>query len=335
MSQRLQQLKSWLETELDFDEYHIEPASEDASFRRYFRVNRGPTSYIVMDAPTEHEDSEPFVRISGLLSAIGLNVPVVFASDLKQGYLLLSDLGRQDYLSHLNPHTVERFYGDAMAALISLQACGPDQQQLPIYDEGLLQSEMALFDHWLLQEYLGMDADDSRQDTLQGIFQQLVVSAQEQPQVCVHRDYHSRNLMVSERNNPGILDYQDAVIGPVTYDLVSLLRDSYIQWPRSQIEAWVQGYRELAIHSGILREEVNERQFMQWFDWMGVQRHLKVAGIFARLYCRDGKAGYLQDIPRTLGYIVDVASGYEVLHPLANLVEQEVLPRLHKSLTAA
>ncbi|NOX10009.1 MAG: phosphotransferase [Gammaproteobacteria bacterium] len=334
MPQRLQQLKSWLETELNFDEYHIEPASEDASFRRYFRVSQGPNSYIVMDAPTEHEDSEPFVRLSELLSAIGLNVPVVFASDLKQGYLLLSDLGHQDYLSHLTPQTVERLYGDAMAALISLQACGPEQQQLPLYDEGLLQAEMALFERWLLQEYLGLDVDDYRQDTLPDAFQQLVVSAREQPQVCVHRDYHSRNLMVSEKNNPGILDYQDAVWGPVSYDLVSLLRDSYIQWPRSQVEEWVSGYRELAIHSGILREEVNDRQFMQWFDWMGIQRHLKVAGIFARLYCRDNKVGYLQDIPRTLEYIVDVASGYETLTPLANLVKQVVLPQLHKKLIA-
>ncbi|MCW8829359.1 MAG: phosphotransferase, partial [Gammaproteobacteria bacterium] len=298
MSQRLEQLNHWLSNAVGLPEYRIAPASSDASFRRYFRIRFAGESRIVMDAPPEKEDSRPFVRIGRQLREIGLNVPEILAEDLGQGFLLLSDLGERQYLDVLDAQNVERLYGDAMGALATLQACGPDAQALPPYDRELLWREMVLFREWYLERHLGLVLSDSEQRVLDETFEQLVTSALEQPKVSVHRDYHSRNLMVSE-HNPGILDFQDAVHGPITYDLVSLLRDCYIAWPREQVEEWVRGYHDIAIDHGILRDRQEER-FLRWFDLMGVQRHLKATGIFARLNHRDGKPGYLNDIPRTL-----------------------------------
>lgn len=299
----------------------LEPASADASFRRYFRVQQGDESYVLMDAPPEQEDCGPFVRVSGLFLALGLHVPEILASDLGQGFLLLSDLGTRLYLDELNDSNVDRLYGDALGALATLQSCGPDSG-LPPYDRKLLLSEMSLFRDWLLGRHLDLALDGNGQESLQQAFERLADNALEQPQVCVHRDYHSRNLMLSARHNPGILDYQDAVTGPVTYDLVSLLRDCYISWPRQRVEDWALGYYELAAQTGILQPgELNEQQFLKWFDWMGVQRHLKAAGIFARLNYRDGKPGYMDDIPRTLGYVVEVCSRYAELAALGGITE--------------
>ena len=326
MPERLQQLKRWLESELDFSEYTLNPASADASFRRYFRVLHQGESFIVMDAPPEKENSRPFVDISRLLSGVGLNVPVVIDDDLQQGFLLLSDLGSRLYLDELKGDAVERLYGDALSALATLQGCTPGNADLPAYDRTLLMKEMELFREWLLGGHLGVTLDNAQTMLIDATFSLLADNALEQPQVCVHRDYHSRNLMVTARNNPGILDFQDAVVGPVTYDLVSLLRDCYIEWPRAQVEDWALGYQQLALQSGILRKQHEDAgRFLRWFDLMGMQRHLKAAGIFTRLDRRDGKPGYLADIPRTLGYIVDVASRHDELAAFGRFVEKQVM----------
>ena len=329
MPERLEKLKHWLETELDFREYTLNPASADASFRRYFRVTHDGESFIVMDAPPEKEDSRPFIRISRMFFDVGLNVPAVIDENLEQGFLLLSDLGSRPYLDELNSDTVERLYGDALSALATIQTCIPGQGALPPYDRTLLLNEMELFREWLVGRHLNVAPGSAQTACMDAAFAQLAANALEQPQVCVHRDYHSRNLMLAERNNPGILDFQDAVIGPVTYDLVSLLRDCYVAWPRPQVEDWVCGYQELALQSGILREEHEDPvRFLRWFDLTGMQRHLKAAGIFARLNHRDGKPGYLGDIPRTLAYVVEVAARYDELAEFGRFVETAVMSRL-------
>jgi len=325
--ERLELLNRWLESELAFRDYTLRPASSDASFRRYFRVVHDGASFIVMDAPPDREDSRPFVRVAKRLFDAGLNAPEVIDEDLARGFLLLSDLGSSPYLGALNEASVERLYGDALGALAGIQAC--DCAGLPPYDRDLLLREMGLFREWLVGKHLGITLDAARHAMLDAAFDLLADNALAQPQVFVHRDYHSRNLMVTPRNNPGILDFQDAVCGPVTYDLVSLLRDCYIAWPRARVEDWALGYQELALQTGILREEHEDpARFLLWFDLMGVQRHLKASGIFARLNHRDGKPGYLGDIPRTLGYITGLRDRHPVLAPLCTFVEDEVLVRL-------
>jgi N-acetylmuramate 1-kinase len=332
MPERQKQIEDWLKQAPEFADLDIRPASADASFRRYFRVRNGSgVSYIVMDAPPDKEDMRPFLDVDALFLGMGLNVPRVLRADAERGFYLLSDLGDAHYLRALNDATVQRLYGDALGALLVIQAQGPQRDELPPYDKPMLLREMALFRDWLVGEHLGMRLDASQSSMLERGFDLLAESALAQPRVCVHRDYHSRNLMVTASNNPGILDFQDAVIGPLTYDLVSLLRDCYIAWPRDRVEGWALGYRELALQSGVLRADIaDEERFLQWFDWMGVQRHLKAAGIFARLYRRDGKPGYLADIPRTLGYVVDVASRYPELNGLDTLA-QAVIERLPQS----
>ncbi len=312
---RVKAMKVWLSSLFGHDNYHLSIASGDASFRRYFRVQIEDQTWIVMDAPPAKEDCRPFVDISTAFLKLGLHAPVVLQQDLQQGFLLLSDLGQQQYLQVLNKDNVERLYGDALAALATLQAGGAQHYDFPIYDDALLMTEMYLFRDWLLNKHLGINLQAQDQAMLEQAFKFLSASATAQPQVPVHRDYHSRNLMVNKEHNPGILDFQDAVLGPVSYDLVSLLRDCYIAWPRQQVEQWVKGYHELALQSGILHEE-NEELFLRWFDLMGVQRHLKAAGIFARLNHRDHKSGYLQDIPRTVAYIIEVSSRYPELAEL-------------------
>lgn len=326
MTTRAEQLRRWVGAQLGVGQVKLVPASGDASFRRYLRVREDGRSYIVMDAPPDKEDCRPFVDVARTLLGLGLNVPEVLAADVERGFLLLSDLGERPYLRELNESTVERLYGDALGALAVLQALGP-AENLPPYDRGLLVDEMELFREWFLGRHLGLTLDGRRHRVLDRAFECLVRSALEQPRVYVHRDYHSRNLMVTERNNPGILDFQDAVAGPVTYDLVSLLRDCYIAWPRERVEEWALGYHDLAYQSGILREEDEER-FLRWFDLMGVQRHLKAIGIFARLWHRDGKPGYLDDVPRTLAYVVAVSARYPELGDLHHFLAEVVEPRL-------
>lgn len=319
-SERLEHLLQWTRQQLDWPAIELTPASVDASFRHYFRVQQGDVSYVLMDAPPDKEDCRSFIHVTELLLGLGLHAPQILARNLEQGFLLLSDLGSRLYLDELNEKTVDRLYGDALGALAALQSCDPDNSGLPSYTRELLLFEMSLYRDWLVGVHLNIRLDRAQQEALQKSCELLADSALQQAAVCVHRDFHSRNLMVSPFHNPGILDYQDAVIGPVTYDLVSLLRDCYISWPRQRVEDWVMGYFELAQQTGILRQDrVNELQFLKWFDWMGVQRHLKAAGIFARLNHRDGKPGYLGDIPRTLGYVSDVCSRYSELSELGSL----------------
>jgi len=328
LGERREILQQWAREQLGWPHAELAPASADASFRRYFRIRNDADSYILMDAPPEREDCGPFVHVTRLLLDLGLHVPEILAADSARGFLLLSDLGDRLYLNELDDSNVERLYGDALGALAALQGGAPADSGLLPYDRRLLMFEMSLFTDWLLGTHLDMTPDAAGLADLQTVFELLADSALEQPVVCVHRDFHSRNLMVSDYHNPGVLDYQDAVIGPVTYDLVSLLRDCYIRWPREQVERWALGYYELAGQTGILRpDQVDERRFLRWFDWMGVQRHLKAAGIFARLNHRDGKSGYLADIPRTLGYVREVCADYTELEPLG-LVTEQVLARL-------
>ncbi len=328
MDQRFKQLKVWVEEVLSIADADLSPASSDASFRRYFRVQHGPKSFVIMDAPPDKEDCEPFIKISVALASFGLNVPQVLAKDLRQGFLLLSDLGSEQYLPLLDDDSVDVLYADAITALVNMQVRAvASKVVLPVYDFDLLMTEMRLFKDWLLAQQLGIQLNNEQADALDKVFVWLAQQALAQPQVWVHRDYHSRNLMRTALANPGVLDFQDAVLGPLTYDLVSLLKDCYISWPRQQVEAWLANYLR-QIQAAGLAMDVDYAQLQVWFDCMGVQRHLKATGIFARLNIRDGKPGYLADIPRTLAYIVEVSEQQPELSFLAALLRTDVLPRL-------
>lgn len=327
MDLRFEQLQAWLAGLARFADGVVSTpvaASSDASFRRYFRVSvefdSRRESWIIMDAPPNLEDCRPFIKVSAQLAALGLQVPVVAEACLTQGFLLLSDLGHDTYLSQLNEANVERLYGDALRALVRLQS-GADASGLPRYDAGLLMREMALFTDWLGERHCGVAMNGLAQQAWSDVQQVLIRSALAQPQVYVHRDYHSRNLMVCESNNPGILDFQDAVCGALTYDAVSLLRDCYKVWPAQQVREWQRQYFLMLCEAGRLTKS-EWAGFVQAMDWMGIQRHLKASGIFARLYHRDGKAGYLNDIPATLNYIVEVGALYAQMTPLVRWTEQ-------------
>lgn len=301
-------------------------ASGDASFRRYLRLQSGGKSFIAMDAPPEQEDCLPFLRIAGYLEAMQLNAPRIIEANLDEGFLLLSDLGSRQYLDVLldDNATAPVLYADALRALLALQRRGAAyQSQLPAYDDALLRFELSLFHDWLCGTHLDIAFSDDEEQSWQDCCDVLVANALDQPQVFVHRDYHSRNLMLTESDNPGILDFQDAVEGPLTYDLVSLLKDCYVQWPPEQVWQWA-----LDFYNGIdakVRDRIDEEQFRRYFELMGVQRHLKAAGIFARLNHRDGKPGYLADIPRTLSYVVESGPRYPELDFLVDLIESRVL----------
>ena len=332
---RLDLLRHWLEQGLGWQRYELAPASADASFRRYFRVSRGDETVIVMDAPPQKEDVEPYLRIAGMLDAIGVNAPRILARNSPEGFLLLTDLGSTTYLAELDrPARADALYADAIEALVRIQARGAEfGAQLPPYDEKLLRFEMSLFTDWLLARHLQVNLDPDAAQALARVFDSLVASALEQPRVFVHRDYHSRNLMVCPGHNPGILDFQDAVHGPLTYDLVSLLRDCYVAWPQDRVVSWALDFRSRAASAG-LPVGVDPQQFLRWFDLMGVQRHLKASGIFARLWHRDGKPGYLADVPRTLEYVAQACARHRDLVSLGELVADRVLPAMRASLGA-
>ncbi len=269
----------------------------------------------------------PFLRVAGYLEAMQLNAPRVIEANLDDGFLLISDLGSRQYLEELqhDPSSAARLYEDALDALLVMQRRGAAYQALlPPYDEELLRFELSLFHDWLCGTHLGIDMTDEEETAWQACCNLLVANALDQPQVFVHRDYHSRNLMITEENNPGILDFQDAVEGPLTYDLVSLLKDCYVKWPADQVWRWALDFYERSESS--LRGSMDETQFRRCFELMGVQRHLKAAGIFARLNHRDGKDGYLEDVPRTRSYIVELGPRYEELGFLVALIEDRVLP---------
>lgn len=319
---RFQALQAWLEGVLGHRPLEIQPASADASFRRYFRVKVDSQTYIIMDAPPEKEDSEPFVRISAYLAGMNLNVPRVIESSVEQGFYLLTDLGQRAYLDHLTDDSVDQLYTDAMQALSVMQQMGHQYKDaIPAYDRERLYTEMALFSDWYLTRHNTLELNGEQNAILESTYGLLSAAALEQPGVFVHRDYHSRNLMLLEVDNPGILDFQDAVWGPVTYDLVSLLRDCYISWPRQRVETWVKQYYARLSATSLLAG-VSEAQFLRWFDLMGIQRQLKATGIFSRLNYRDGKPNYLNDIPRTMAYVFSVCSTYKELSPFLNLLDE-------------
>lgn len=284
-----------------------------------------------MDAPTDLEDSLPFVQVGTWLEAMGLNVPKILASDLEAGFLLLSDLGSNLYLDELerNPGRADELYADALAALHVMQRDGAAwERQLPPFDEPFIRRELSLFHDWLCQTHLGYEWSSTSEAQWAELSNLVINAALDQPVVFVHRDYHSRNLMVTTTNNPGILDFQDAVAGPLSYDLVSLLRDCYITWPAERVTAWASDFYDGL--DGALRQRIGRERFLRDFALMGVQRHIKAAGIFARLKHRDGKHGYIKDIPRTVAYIQALEPDIPELGFLCELIEDIVLPGLEQ-----
>jgi aminoglycoside/choline kinase family phosphotransferase len=336
---RLALIHAWLTRELALPVTRIEPASSDASFRRYFRVFTAAGSRIVMDAPPEREDVRPYLKVSSLLEGLGVHVPHVHAADPARGLLLLEDLGTTLYLERLTAgDDPEPLYEAALEALATIQlrgaaACG----ELAPYGRTELARELALMPQWFLQRHLQLTLSDAETQMLDGSCEWLIREALAQPTVFVHRDYHARNLMVVSERNPGIIDFQDALAGPVGYDLVSLLKDCYIAWPRERVVGWVAAFRARLLRGGGAAGG-SDAEFLRWFDLIGVQRHLKVLGIFCRLWYRDGKLGYLADLPRTLAYVQDACARYPELAPLGDFLAQRaaaLLPQANARIVAA
>jgi aminoglycoside/choline kinase family phosphotransferase len=283
----------------------IDVASADASFRSYWRVDDGAKTWIVMDAPPDKENTAPWLDIGARLRRAGLHTPEVLASDLDQGFVLMEDLGTRTYLPELNDATADTLYADALAALARMQSV--DTESLPAFDRAQIAMELELMPEWFLRRHLGFAPSCEQWDIVEAAFTFLVQSALEQPRCFMHRDYHSRNLLITTTNNPGNIDFQGAMLGPLTYDLASLLRDCYIAWPPARVAAWVE------LHRQQFNADIAATTFLRWFDLIGLQRHIKVLGIFCRLFYRDGKPGYLADLPRVLGYVLDVARRYPEL----------------------
>ena len=329
MSDRYNSLQNWLTEILGTSVFNLKPASEDASFRTYHRLFLKNKTFIVMDAPPEQENCKAFIKITKKLRACDVNVPIIHNVNIEQGFLLLSDLGNDLYLDKLNKSSIYELYSDALSTLVAIQVLvnvgGVDE-----YDKSLLINEMNLFREWLIEKHLNIKLSDSQVKILTKLFDLLVNNALQQPKVFVHRDFHSRNLMVTKENNPGVIDYQDAVYGPISYDLVSILKDCYIKWPKEEINKWVDFYLN-KLYEEKAQYRINRDEFVRWFDLMGVQRHLKASGIFARLSHRDGKHNFLEDIPRTLSYILDLKEAYEELRPICIILEELVLPRLKEN----
>lgn len=326
---RLALVHDWLTQDLGLRPQRVEPASSDASFRRYFRAFLQSGTFVVMDAPPEKEDVRPYLEVTRLLESLGVHVPHVHQADVPRGLLLLEDLGVVQYLQRLKSgDDPDRLYGDALYALAEIQTRGMEAaKELAPYDRGPLERELNLMPEWFCARHLGLSLGEDERAIVSAAFEFLIAEALAQPLAFVHRDYHSRNLMVLSERNPGIIDFQDALRGPIGYDLVSLLKDCYISWPRARVESWVSGYRTLLRSQGGPGGH-DDREFMRWFDLIGLQRHLKVLGIFARLWYRDGKSGYLRDLPLVLEYVRDTAARYPELTDFAALVERRFVPEL-------
>lgn len=319
--ERIQLLENWVKEQFPAMLFTMQPASADASFRRYFRISFADQTFIVMDAPPQHEDCAPFLRVAEILTATGVHVPKILARNLEQGFLLLSDLGNTTFLQALNDQRdiANHLYGDAMDALIKIQS-SQQAESLPDYDEALLLRELNLFPDWYIAKHLQKDLSEKQQAVLHTVFTRILQNNLAQPRVLVHRDYHSRNLMVTSPN-PGIIDFQDAVHGPITYDLASLFKDAYIRWDEERILDWMIRYWEKARKAG-LPVSADFAAFYEDFEWMGVQRHLKILGIFSRLNYRDGKATYLDDMPLVMEYLRKACERYRELHLLLNLLDE-------------
>ena len=312
-------LQTWLKKRFPADQIDISPASSDASFRRYFRVAVRGGTQIVMDAPPDKEDCRPFIHVAGLMQTAGLNVPKILASDLEQGFLLLSDLGSLTYLTALQGDKPHALFLDAIDALVKWQLA-TRAGALPLYDEALLRRELELFPDWFVAKHLKLELTMSQRERLETVFARVLKNNLAQPVVYVHRDYMPRNLMVTTPN-PSILDFQDAVIGPISYDVASLFRDAFISWEEEQVLDWTVRYWEKARKAG-LPVHTDFADFYRDVEYMGLQRHLKVAGIFARINYRDGKPHYLTDIPRFIGYIRHTCNRYRELHPMLKLLDE-------------
>ncbi len=334
---RLALIAAWLRDTLHLKVRALEPASSDASFRRYFRAYLAHTTYIVMDAPPHKEDVRPYLKVTALLEPLGVHVPHVHERDASQGLLLLEDLGTTQYLSRLAAgDDPDALYADALAALAKIQVLGAAASlALAPYGRAELLRELALMPEWFLGRHLGLSLAPAQAALLEATFEFLIAEALAQPAVFVHRDYHSRNLMLTGSANPGVIDFQDALRGPIGYDLVSLLKDCYIAWPRARVVGWVCAYRERLLAAGATSAGADEAQFLRWFDLIGVQRHVKVLGIFCRLWYRDGKAGYLQDLERTLGYVRETCLLYPELAAFGGYLETHVAAALAPANAAA
>ncbi len=309
--------------------------SGDAGFRQYFRLNTD-TPLLAVYAPIETEDSAAFVAIAQYLRGQGVLTPKIVAFDLMQGWLLIEDLGARLYWEEIQqaPELADQMYGDAMMTLLRLQQCpvmtipaanNTDFHTLPTYTQELLRREMALFHEWFVPQLLGYTLSKSDMDLLDTFYLQLEAKALQQPQVWVHRDFHSRNLLYRDGLVPGVIDFQDAVRGPITYDLVSLLRDCYLRWPAQQVQQWALIYGDMAVQAGLM-ELQSKDVFLSWFDWMGLQRHVKVLGVFARLYLRDGKPSYLNDLPLVIRYLLEVSEQYPELADFSYWFKEKLLP---------
>jgi aminoglycoside/choline kinase family phosphotransferase len=319
--ERIQLLENWLKEQFPDKPFTLQPASADASFRRYFRVSFQDQTLIAMDAPPQQEDCTPFIQVAEILAETGVHVPKIVARNLDQGFLLLSDLGDTTFLQALNNQvdSADQLYGDAIDALIKLQL-SQQVEGLPGYDEALLLRELNLFPDWYVAKHLRVAITEKQQTVLQSIFTRIIQNNIAQPRVLVHRDFHSRNLMVTSPN-PGIIDFQDAVVGPITYDLVSLFKDAYIRWDEERILDWMIRYWEKARKAG-LPVPTDFAEFYRDFEWMGVQRHIKILGVFARLYYRDGKENYLNDMPLVMEYLRKTCKRYREFHLLLNLLDE-------------
>ena len=319
---RLGQVTAWLASlprQHRIDPATLAVASADASFRRYFRVEAGSNTCIVMDAPPGKEDVRPFIHVATLMRAAGLNAPEIIEADESQGFLLLSDLGRDTYLAVLNEANAPELFSDAIDALVRWQLASRPGE-LPRYDEKLLRRELELFPDWYVARHLKHELTPAQRDVLETMFRRILASNLAQPAVYVHRDYMPRNLIVAAPN-PGVLDFQDAVMGPISYDVASLFRDAFISWDEERVIDWAIRYWERARRAG-LPVAADFGSFWRDFEWMGLQRHLKVLGIFARINYRDGKPHYLADTPRFVGYVRSVARRYDELAPLARLLDE-------------
>ena len=329
---RLELLSRWIAQDLGYAVDAIEVASADASFRRYFRARlRDGHSLVVMDAPPDREDIGPYLKVAELLQAAGVHVPAVHAVDRPRGFVLLEDLGSTPFLGELRrPGRAEALYGAALQALERIQVDGREAaRELPPYDAAALRRELELMPEWFCGRHLQIELTASERALLERSFAWLIDEALAQPVVFVHRDFHSRNLMVLAGDRAGVIDFQDALAGPVGYDPVSLLKDCYIRWPRATVESWLRGYREQLLRRGASALcGTSEREYLRWFDLIGVQRHIKVLGIFARLWWRDGKAGYLDDLPLTLDYVRDTCARHLPLREFGLWLEQRIVPEL-------
>ncbi len=287
----------------------------DASNRRYFRLRRGDASYIVAEAPPATENNQAFVTVRNILAQAGVKVPAVLAVDFERGYLLLEDLGDDTLLPQLHSGSVDGYYQQVFALLGKVAAIGTKHLAISAYDRPLLSEELGRFTTWFAEALLGYSINDHERGLVQRLNDRLIDAALEQPRVLVHRDFHSRNLMVQPSGELAVIDFQDAVVGPLTYDLVSLLRDCYIRWPDQQVQQWARNYRADRVEQGD-PAGIDEAQFLRWFDWMGLQRHVKVLGTFSRLHLRDGKPGYLDDLPLVIHYVEEILGKYSDAEPV-------------------